>query len=82
MLGWSLRLVKKCLGYKVPHKEDAKKRLLVWFVCVSEAFTSSTPAVKFWLQVEFEEKIVGDINYLINKTSLFLSVAEKAKHQF
>lgn len=54
----------------------------MWFVCVTEDFTSSTPAVKFWLQVEFEEKIVGDINYLINKTSLFLSVAEKAKHQF
>lgn len=42
----------------------------MWFVCVSEAFTSSTPAVKFWFQAEFEEKIIGDINYLINKTAL------------
>lgn len=60
-----------------------KKRLLVWFVCVS---VKHLPPAHWQLssgfQAEFEERIRRDINDPINKNISFCNVAEKAKHRF
>lgn len=61
-----------------------KKRLLGWFVWISVKHLPPAPwQLSSDFQAEFEEKIIRETHYPINRNIFFLcNVAEKAEHQF